>query len=49
MVQRETVEEVIILKSVNILKDNKKDKFKVDYEDTNQTNYMRDNLHFIFY
>jgi len=47
MVQREIVEEVIILKSVNILEDNKKDKFVIDYEDTEQTNQMRDNLHSI--
>jgi len=45
MVEREKSEEVIILKSVNILKDDKKDKFRVDYEDTKQTNQMRDNLH----
>ncbi|MCS5549961.1 MAG: hypothetical protein NZ811_00395 [Gammaproteobacteria bacterium] len=44
MVQREAVEEVIILKSVSILKDNKKDKYVVDYEDTEQTNKMRENL-----
>lgn len=47
MLQRETVEEVIILKSVSILKDNKKDKYVVDYEDTEQTNKMRDNLQII--
>ena len=47
MVEREKSEEVIILKSVNILKDDKKDKFIVDYEDTKQTNQMRDNLHYI--
>lgn len=45
MVEREKSEEVIILKSVNILKDDKKDKFIVDYEDTKQTYQMRDNLH----
>lgn len=44
MVQREAVEEVIILKSVSILEDNKKDKYVVDYEDTEQTNKMRENL-----
>ena len=44
MVQRDESEEVIILKSVNILEDNKKDKFVVDYEDTEQTNQMRENL-----
>jgi len=44
MVQRDESEEVIILKSVNILEDNKKDKPKVDYEDTKQTNQMRVNL-----
>ncbi|MDA9319786.1 hypothetical protein N9Q65_02655 [Candidatus Thioglobus sp.] len=47
MVEREKSEEVIILKSVNILEDKKKDKFVVDYEDTEQTNQMRDNLHSI--
>ncbi len=47
MVQRETVEEVIILKSVSILEDNKKDKYVVDYEDTEQTNKMRENLQII--
>ena len=47
MVQREAVEEVIILKSVSILKDDKKDKYVVDYEDTEQTNKMRKNLHII--
>ncbi|MDA8755520.1 hypothetical protein N9M98_01930 [Candidatus Pseudothioglobus singularis] len=45
MVEREKSEEVIILKSVNILKDDKKDKFRVDYVDTKQTNQMRNNLH----
>jgi hypothetical protein len=44
MVQREAVEEVIILKSVSILEDNKKDKYVVDYEDTEQTNQIRGNL-----
>jgi hypothetical protein len=47
MVEREKSEEVIILKSVNILEDKKKDKFVVDYKDTEQTNQMRDNLHSI--
>ena len=44
MVQRDESEEVIILKSVSILEDNKKDKFVIDYEDTEQTNKMRENL-----
>ena len=44
MVEREKSEEVIILKSVNILEDNSKEKFIVNYEDTKQTNLMRDNL-----
>ena len=44
MVEREKSEEVIILKSVNILEDNKKDKFVINYDDTKQTNLMRDNL-----
>ena len=44
MVQIDKSEEVIILKSVNILEDNKKDKFVIDYEDTEQTNQMRANL-----
>ena len=47
MVEREKSEEVIILKSVNILEDNSKEKFIVNYEDTKQTNLMRDNLHYI--
>ena len=47
MVEREKSEEVIILKSVNILEDNSKEKFIVNYEDTKQTNQMRDNLHSI--
>jgi len=47
MVEIDKSEEVIILKSVNILKDDKKDKFRVDYEDTEETNLMRDNLHYI--
>ena len=47
MVEIDKSEEVIILKSVNILKDDKKDKFRVDYEDTEETNLMRDNLHSI--
>jgi hypothetical protein len=44
MVEREKSEEVIILKSVNILEDNSKEKFIVNYEDTKQTNLMRYNL-----
>jgi hypothetical protein len=44
MVERDQSEEVIILKSVNILEDNSKEKFIVNYEDTKQTNLMRDNL-----
>ena len=44
MVEIDKSEEVIILKSVNILEDNKKDKFVIDYEDTEQTNQMRANL-----
>jgi hypothetical protein len=47
MIQRKEDEEVIILKSVSVLDNNKKDKFVVDYEDTTQTNKMRDNLHSI--
>ncbi|MDB4140443.1 hypothetical protein N9746_08060 [Candidatus Thioglobus sp.] len=47
MIQIDKSEEVIILKSVNILEDNKKDKFVIDYEDTEQTNQMRVNLHSI--
>ena len=47
MVQRDESEEVIILKDVGILKDDKKDKFRVDYEDTEGTNQMRANLHSI--
>ena len=47
MVERDQSEEVIILKSVNILEDNSKEKFIVNYEDTKQTNQMRDNLHYI--
>jgi len=46
MIQREECEEVIILKSVGLLND-KKHKFRVDYEDTEQTNQMRENLHSI--
>ena len=44
MIQRDKSEEVIILKSVSILKDDKKDKYVVDYKDTEQTNKMRENL-----
>ena len=47
MVEIDKSEEVIILKSVNILEDNKKDKFVIDYHDTEQTNQMRANLHSI--
>ena len=47
MIQRDKSEEVIILKSVGIFKDNKKDKYVVDYKDTEQTNKMRENLQII--
>lgn len=47
MVQRDTTEEVIILKDISILEDDRKKKSRVDYEDTEQTNQMRNNLHII--